>query len=86
MPPVPGPVPERSEAVIRPKFRAHVKAHRTVVGLKKLTDRIARDRNSERKVWYLNRFLRIADDIEEGLNDNQSWSRSNGPKGGSIWK
>ena len=37
-----------------------------------LTDRIARDPNGARKVWYLNRFLRTADDVEESLHDSQS--------------
>ena len=44
--------------------------------LKELTDRVARDPNGERMVWYLNCFLRIVDDIEEGLNDRQHWSRN----------
>ncbi len=39
--------------------------------LKELADSIARDPNGARKLWYLNRFLRTADDVEEALNDNQ---------------
>jgi hypothetical protein len=33
--------------------------------LKKLADKIARDPNGDRKLFYLNRFLRTADDVEE---------------------
>jgi hypothetical protein len=44
--------------------------------LKELTDRIARDPNRERMVWYLNRFLRTADDFDERLNDIQRWSQN----------
>ena len=40
--------------------------------LKELTDWIARDPNGARKLWYLNRFLRTADDVEESLHDSQS--------------
>ena len=42
--------------------------------LKELADKIARDPNGERKLWYLNRFLRLADDMEDWLQDNQGRS------------
>ena len=51
--------------------------HRNKYALvKELTDQIGRDPNRERMVWYLNRFLRMADDNEEGLNDREHWSQN----------
>jgi hypothetical protein len=34
--------------------------------IKELTDWVAREPSKERMVWYLNRFLRMADDAREG--------------------